>query len=68
MVIILKYVLLGMLIYVFIIPIVEELVTIVVQSLEVLKGKSLLEVTKIQNEISKLSENKEKTSVHAIGF
>ena len=52
----------------FIIPIVEELVTIIVQHLEVLKGKSLLEVTKIQNEISKLSENKEKTSVHAIGF
>lgn len=68
MVIILKYVLLGMLIYMFIIPIVEELVTIIVQHLEVLKGKSLLEVTKIQNEISKLSENKEKTSVHAIGF
>ncbi len=47
MVIILNYVLLGILIYAIGIPVLDELSTIIVQGLEVLKGKLLLAATDV---------------------
>ena len=47
MVIILNYVLLGIVLYVFAIPILEELSTIIVQWLEIIKGKLVIKVTEL---------------------
>ena len=47
MVIILNYVLLGILLYVVVIPIAEELSTVIVQGLEIIKGKLLVIATEI---------------------
>lgn len=56
MVIILNYVLLGILLYVVVIPIVEELATVVVQGLEIIKGKLLVIATKLQNDITDIAD------------
>ena len=71
MVIILNYVLLGMLIYAIGIPVLDELSTIIVQGLEIIKGKFLLAATDVQNKINKTSkteEEEEKTYSNVIGF
>ena len=70
MVTILIYVLLGMFIYAFIIPILEQLVTVIIQWLENLKGKLMVNATKLQNEITDLAgtEIESTTSTNVIGF
>ena len=56
-----------MLIYVAIIPIVEELATVIVQALEVVKGKLILKIAEFQTKAEKLKEQKS-SSTRAIGF
>lgn len=53
-----------MFIYVAIIPIVEELATVIVQGLEVIKGKFVLKVAELQEKV----EKPEKTKTRVIGF
>ncbi len=68
---ILEYVLLGIVIYILILPVLEELATVIIQALEILKGKAMLFAQKIQNELAELStpkEEEEKQITHAIGF
>lgn len=64
MVAILKYVLLGIFLYVAVIPILEELATVIVQGLEVVKGKFVIMVANLQEKVEKRNE----TKTHAIGF
>lgn len=50
---------------------IEELATIITQSLEILKGKAMLQAQKIQKEINDLakeSETPEPQMTHVIGF
>jgi hypothetical protein len=44
---ILNYVLLGIIIYLLLIPIIEELATVIIQGLEVIKGYFVLLLTKV---------------------
>ena len=68
-VIILNYVLLGILLYVVAIPIVEELSTVLVQGLEIIKGKLLVIATNIQNELNDTTTtDKTESSTSVIGF
>ena len=60
--------LLGILFYILIIPIVEELATVIVQGLEVIKGFFLVMLNGLQKKIEKSSEEEDKPSVRAIGF
>lgn len=57
-----------MLIYAIGIPVLDELSTIVVQGLEVIKGKFLLAATDVQNKINETSEKEEKSYTNVIGF
>lgn len=59
-----------MLIYAIGIPILDELSTIIVQGLEIIKGKFLLAATDVQNKINETSktEEEEKTYSNVIGF
>ena len=59
-----------MLIYAIGIPVLDELSTIIVQGLEIIKGKFLLAATDVQNKINKTSETEEeeKTYSNVIGF
>ena len=61
-----------MLIYAFIIPVIDQLSTVVVQWLENIKGKLMVDAQKLQNEITDLSKDSEednaKYSTHVIGF
>ena len=65
MVTILKDVLLGILLYVAVIPILEELATVIVQGLEVVKGWLIVILGSLQE---KADRQKEKLKTHAIGF
>ncbi len=47
MISILNYVLLGIFIYLLVIPIIEELATVIIQGLEVIKGAFVLLLTKL---------------------
>lgn len=49
MVAILNYVLLGIILYIVIIPIMEELTTVIVQELEVLKGSFVVKIATLQD-------------------
>lgn len=64
MVIILNYVLLGILIYIVAIPVLEELATVIVQGLEVIKGLLIIRLNKLQEQAEKPSD----TKTHVIGF
>lgn len=68
---ILKYVLLGIVIYILILPVLEELATVIVQALEILKGKAMVTAQRVQNELLELADTKEeeeKQVTHVIGF
>ena len=58
--------LLGILIYVVGIPILEELATVIVQGLEVVKGWFVIVLTKLQNEVKNSQEKSSQT--RTIGF
>ena len=61
--------LLGILFYILIIPIVEELATVIVQGLEVIKGFFLVTLNGLQNQIKKANaDDKEETHTRVIGF
>ncbi len=66
MVIILNYVLFGIVLYVFAIPLLEELTTVIVQWLEVIKGKLILQLKKLSNETDELTSSG--TTTNVIGF
>ena len=66
MVIILNYVLFGIVLYVFAIPLLEELTTVIVQWLEVIKGKLILQLKKLSNETDELTPSG--TTTNVIGF
>ena len=63
-----------MLIYAFIIPIIDQLSTVVVQWLENIKGKLMVDAQKLQNEITDLAKESSKDEdtpeqiTHVIGF
>lgn len=69
---ILYYVLLGIVIYILVLPVLEELATVIVQALEILKGKAMVIAQRVQNELLELSstnkEEEEKQITHVIGF
>jgi hypothetical protein len=69
-ILILKYVFLGIVTYILILPILEQIAALICQALEYLKGLLLYQSAKIQIKIDKLteevSENNSKTS--AVGF
>lgn len=67
-IIILKYTLLGLILYILIIPILESLSTLICQWLEVLKGKLVYQQTLIQKQVNEASESNETNTTHAIGF
>ena len=68
MVIILIYVLFGMILYCFILPVIEQLATVVVQWLENIKGDLMLKATDIQNKITEETLSAEPTATNVIGF
>ena len=71
MIAILKYVFLGLLLYIFIIPILEQLAVLICQWLENLKGHLLYKSAVLQKKIDDLSENdntKTDGYTQAIGF
>ena len=72
MVYILIYVLLGMFIYSFILPILEQINAVIIQWLENVKGKLMVEATRLQNEIVEISKTDKEEEpyqiTHAIGF
>ena len=58
-------------IYVLVLPVLEELVTVIVQALEILKGKAMVIAQRVQNELLELSsteKDEEKQVTHVIGF
>ena len=61
-----------MLIYAFVIPVIDQLSTVVVQWLENIKGKLMVDAQKLQNEITNLTKDSEDDiplqSTHVIGF
>ena len=59
MVIIFKYIFLGIVLYILILPMLEELAGVIAQSLEILKGLAMLKATKIQNELTELAQANE---------
>lgn len=59
--------LLGILIYVVGIPILEELATVIVQGLEVVKGWFVIVLTRLQDEV-KNSQEKSSSHTRTIGF
>lgn len=64
--------LLGIVIYILILPVLEELATVVVQSLEILKGKAMLKSQEIQNKLLELAAEapteETPTNTSVIGF
>lgn len=61
--------LLGIFIYVAGIPIVEELATVIIQGLEIIRGKFILIITNLQSQQAQLEDkNTEISNIHAIGF
>lgn len=64
--------LLGIVIYILILPVLEELATVVVQSLEILKGKAMLKSQEIQNKLLELAAEtpteEHTTNTSVIGF
>ena len=68
---ILGYVLLGMFIYSFIFPILEQISTVIIQWLENVKGKLMVDASKLQNEINDISKEEEtipEQITNVIGF
>lgn len=66
---ILKYVFLGLLLYVLIIPVLEQLAVLACQWLENLKGKLLYQSALLQKELDKLQgDTGGSAQTHAIGF
>lgn len=61
-----------MFIYAFIIPVIDQLSTIVVQWLENIKGKLMVDAQKLQNEITDIAKTAEEENIiqstHVIGF
>lgn len=66
--IILLYFLLGVLTYSFVIPIVEQIVSVLLTSLELVKGKLTLKITEVNCQIKKAQESESESKTHAIGF
>lgn len=62
----LLYFILGVLSYAVALPVIEALVTLLVTSLEVPKGKVSLKIAKLNKELSEVGEEKHQT--YAIGF
>lgn len=64
--------LLGIVIYILILPVLEELATVVVQSLEIVKGKAMLKSQEIQNKLLELAAEapaeETPTNTSVIGF
>ena len=64
--------LLGIVTYILILPVLEELATVVVQSLEIVKGKAMLKSQKIQNKLLELAAEapteETPTNTSVIGF
>lgn len=62
----LLYFILGVLSYAVALPVIEALVTLLVTSLEIPKGKVSLKIAKLNKELSEVGEEKHQT--YAIGF
>lgn len=62
----LLYFILGVLSYAVALPVIEALVTLLVTSLEIPKGKVSLKIAKLNKELSEVGEEKRQT--YAIGF
>ena len=65
--------LLGIVTYILILPVLEELATVVVQSLEIVKGKAMLKSQEIQNKLLELAAEaptteETPTNTSVIGF
>lgn len=60
------YFILGMVAYIAAIPILEALVTLVATALEIPKGKLSLKIAQLNEKLSKIGEEPERT--YAIGF
>ena len=64
--------LLGIVTYILILPVLEELAAVVVQSLEIIKGKAMLKSQEIQNKLLELAAKETTegtpTNTSVIGF
>lgn len=64
--------LLGIVTYILILPVLEELATVVVQALEIIKGKAMLKSQEIQNKLLELAAEapteETPTNTSVIGF
>ena len=64
--------LLGIVTYILILPVLEELATVVVQALEIVKGKAMLKSQEIQNKLLELAAKETTegtpTNTSVIGF
>ena len=67
-IIILKYTLLGLVLYILIIPSLESLSALICQWLEVIKGKLVYQQTLIQKQVNEVNELENTSSTRAIGF
>lgn len=67
-IIILKYTLLGLILYILIIPSLESLSALICQWLEVIKGKLIYQQALIQKQVDEVSKSENTSSTRAIGF
>jgi hypothetical protein len=64
----LVYFILGTMFYVFILPVVEQLTSLIVQIIEARKGKYNVDVIRYNAEAQEIAEGQEYTVSNAIGF
>lgn len=69
---ILVYVLLGMFIYAFVLPVIEQFSSVTVQWLENIKGKLMVDAQELQNKIIEIAKEDDsaipETTTNVIGF